>query len=135
VIFSEKKWIGVLGLLAVVAGGLFLFCFAPDKTPFYPRCAFHAMTGWDCPGCGGLRAAHYLLHGQLALALHYNALLVVALPLLLGALCYYLYCRAYKRPRPDFFRYPVVIWFVVGFILLFGVLRNLPFAPFNQLHV
>lgn len=130
-----KNMLWAAALLAVLAGGAVLFFFAPDKTPFYPRCAFHAMTGLDCPGCGALRAAHYLLHGQLALAFHYNALFVLASPLLLGALGYYLFCRASKRSAPDYFRYPVLIWVVVGAILLFGLLRNLPFKPFCLYHI
>ncbi len=132
---AAKIALWLAALLAFLAAGLLLFFFAPESVPFYPRCAFHAMTGLDCPGCGGLRAVHYLLHGQVALAFHYNALFVLASPLLLGGLGYYFFCRLARRPPPDFFHYPVLIWIGVGSILLFGLLRNLPFTPFYQFHI
>ena len=46
------------------------------------RCPVKAVTGLDCPGCGGLRMLHDLLHGRLRLATHDNPFLLVAgLPL------------------------------------------------------
>lgn len=48
----------------------------------FPRCPFLTLTGWQCPGCGSQRAAHALLHGNLAQAWGYNAVMVCALPLL-----------------------------------------------------
>lgn len=46
----------------------------------YPVCPFHALTGWQCAGCGTLRAFHQLAHGHLAAALRFNALAVLFLP-------------------------------------------------------
>ena len=40
------------------------------------------LTGWDCPGCGGLRAVNDLAHGRVDQAFHSNALFVSAIPLL-----------------------------------------------------
>ena len=41
------------------------------------------MTGWNCPGCGGLRAVNDLTHGQIDAAVHSNLLFVGLLPLVL----------------------------------------------------
>ena len=35
-------------------------------------CIFKAVTGLDCPGCGGTRAAKALLHGRLILSFFYH---------------------------------------------------------------
>lgn len=35
-------------------------------------CLFKTVTGYPCPGCGGTRAAHALLHGNLQEALYIN---------------------------------------------------------------
>ncbi|MGN6607618.1 MAG: DUF2752 domain-containing protein [Jatrophihabitans sp.] len=48
-----------------------------------PLCPFHAVTGLDCPLCGGLRAVWSALHGHLAQAWRDNALLWLAAPVLL----------------------------------------------------
>ena len=45
-------------------------------------CPFKALTGLDCPACGGLRMTHDLLNGDLAAAVVDNVFLVVALPAL-----------------------------------------------------
>src|SRR5258708_21591903 len=50
----------MLGGLA--AGSLILFNFSPTEHGFYPVCPFHALTGLQCPGCGGTRALYQFLH-------------------------------------------------------------------------
>jgi hypothetical protein len=45
-----------------------LWRFEPQGQIFFPRCTFHQVTGLLCPGCGGLRATHALLHGELLAA-------------------------------------------------------------------
>lgn len=57
-----------------------LWRFEPQGQIFFPRCTFHQVTGLLCPGCGGLRATHALLHGELLAAWRLNPLLVASLP-------------------------------------------------------
>lgn len=53
--------------------------FAVTATDLYGGgCPFRTLTSWDCPGCGATRAGLAVLHGRLILALHNNALAVVA---------------------------------------------------------
>ena len=48
-------------------------------------CPFRAVTGWDCPLCGGTRMGDALLHGDVSAAFGFNPLAVVGL-LVLGIL-------------------------------------------------
>jgi hypothetical protein len=41
-------------------------------------CPIHSLTGVFCPGCGSTRAARALLRGDLELAFHNNALLLLS---------------------------------------------------------
>ena len=50
----------------------------------FPACPFKALTGWNCPACGGLRMTHDLLHGDLAAAAVDNVFLLVGVPALLA---------------------------------------------------
>jgi Protein of unknown function (DUF2752) len=68
----------------LLAGSAVLYTFPPTEHGFYPRCIFHALTGWQCPGCGGTRALYQLLHLHVGEALRYNALVTVAAPLALA---------------------------------------------------
>lgn len=51
-------------------------------------CPFRALTGWDCPLCGGTRTGSALLHGDVAAAFASNPVALVGITLLgvVGAL-------------------------------------------------
>ena len=70
-------WLSGAALLGVLG---VLWAAEPHGQVWYPRCLLYAATGLQCPGCGGLRAAHALLHGDLAAAWHLNPLLICLLP-------------------------------------------------------
>lgn len=113
------RWL--VAISAFAAFGLIglLFLFNPAQHSFYPRCAFHQLTGWQCPGCGGLRAAHQLLHGHVLEALRLNALAVLILPLAAWWL-WRNWARGGARVRVRW------VWLFLAGLLLFGVVRNLP---------
>lgn len=88
----------------------------------FPPCMFKAVTGWNCPGCGGLRMTHDVLHGDLSAAAVDNVFLLVGLPLLaLWSLW------RVRRGRPVFT--PVVIAVVAILSVVWTVARNLPGFP------
>jgi hypothetical protein len=74
-----------------LAGSGVLYTFSPTEHSFYPICIFHALTGWQCPGCGGTRALYHLLHLHVGQALQYNALVTLLAPL---ALAWFVFCYA-----------------------------------------
>jgi len=45
-------------------------------------CPFRAVTGWDCPLCGGTRMGGALLHGDVASAFAFNPVALVGVALL-----------------------------------------------------
>ena len=88
-----------------------------------PLCPFHAITGWQCPLCGGLRCVDALVHGQWSAALHDNALLVAALPVLV-----WVWFDAWRRSRTDRPQRSVPrrgIVAVVVVLATFTIVRNL----------
>jgi hypothetical protein len=120
------KWSA--GAVATVALGVVLYFFVPGEAPFYPRCWFHTLTGWQCPGCGGLRAAHQLMHGNLAEAFRYNPLVFF---LMAGAGIWGVLegvRRVNGRDLAARFRRPLYVWLLVGVLVAFGILRNVPFG-------
>ena len=115
----------VVLMAAVLVSGAVLFFFDPAKHGFYPICLFHALTGWNCPGCGGTRAAYELLHGHLLRALHDNALFVLALAALLVRSAWWMAQRIRNKPATT--SVPVGVWWgLLVVTLLFTLLRNLP---------
>jgi hypothetical protein len=112
----------------LLAGGAVLYAFAPSEHAFYPRCIFHALTGWQCPGCGGTRALYHLLHFHLGEAMQYNALVTLLAPL---ALAYFIFwygtvLRSGSGPSLRLPRLAIVCLYVA--VLLFGAARNISFS-------
>jgi hypothetical protein len=121
----------LMACLAAVAG-LVLFCFDPRWYHFYPVCYFHKITGLLCPGCGGLRALHQLLHGHWATAFRFNPVLVVSLPILAWLGAKYGWQKARNQPASLGLR-PLWLWLSLAAVIVVSVLRNLPGAPFDML--
>ena len=114
------------GIAAAVAMAAVLFLFNPAEHSIYPRCFLKMTTGLNCPGCGGLRATHQLLHGHVREAFFLNPLFVTALPL-----AAFLAMRAgWEKITGQKFRRlmrpSTAVWIGAVVVVLFGVLRNLP---------
>ena len=127
---GSRRWRGALSVSALAVAGLaagtLLYAVDPNQPGHYPTCPFLAATGYYCPGCGTLRATHDLLHGDLAGALARNPLAVLAVPYLVLALVTWV-LRATGRPAPRSTSLPPwVLWSLLGVVLVFWVLRNLP---------
>jgi hypothetical protein len=124
------RWIWLalgFALLVVLA---VLFSFNPAHHSFYPFCAFHRVTGWQCPGCGGLRAVHHLLHGEVMTAFRFNQLVVLATPFavwfavrrwLRGPSAGKISLRAQSRWA----------WIALAVLVVFWIVRNLPLEIFR----
>ena len=76
----RRRRIGAL-VSFLFAGILLLFFFDPATAGFYPPCLFKTLLGVPCPGCGSLRAAHQLLHGNFQEAWALNPTLTIVGPL------------------------------------------------------
>ena len=105
---------------------IFLYKFNPASFAFYPPCIFHLISGLHCPGCGSLRAIHQLLRGNLAGAFGLNPLIILSLPFL----GYALFSRFKKEPLPNIFTRPFWAWLLLGIVISYWILRNIPIYPF-----
>lgn len=126
---SQLAWL-LLGAALILLASSILFLFNPAQNSFYPGCLFHRLTGWHCPGCGSLRALHHLLHARFAGAFQCNPLLILLLPVATwrAALAAGLGPRRKTPPKPVA---PSWVFLLVFTVLLFTVLRNLPFPQFS----
>jgi len=100
-----------------------------------PTCLVRLTTGFDCPGCGGTRAAWYLMHGEIGAAARHHLLFVFAVPFIVYAYVAWAAGAIFKIRLPQLrlsFRTLGIGLLVWG---VFTVLRNLPFAPFTWFYV
>lgn len=83
-----------------------------------------ALLGMACPGCGGLRATHDLVHGDVASAWAHNPLVVLALPVLLALVVRWCWDAAHRQPP-----WSPPTWLGVSsavVLLVFWAARNVP---------
>ncbi|QXJ25443.1 DUF2752 domain-containing protein [Actinomadura graeca] len=116
----------VLG--GVAAGVLVVAKVDPNEPGHYPGCPFLFLTGYYCPGCGATRLVHALAHGDVGTAFGFNPVVFLLLPVF-G----YLYVRwtvlaARGRPMQSQLLRPVAAYGLVGVLLVFWIVRNLPFG-------
>lgn len=121
---SRTRLYSTLGTGAVLAGALaWIGLGDPHSSRFgFPTCPFHALTGLYCPGCGGLRMTHDLLHGDLGAAVTDNVFLLVGLPVLL---VWILVRRSAGKPWGTT---PALVVIAVAAVS-WTVVRNLPGFP------
>jgi hypothetical protein len=99
--------------------------FWPQLAVVVPICPIHEWFGVLCPGCGGTRAVLALLHGDISKALHFNALLVMLLPLAFGFAAES-YRRAISAHEFEWPRVPAVaVYGLIAAECMFGIVRNL----------
>jgi hypothetical protein len=115
---SRVRWIAA-GCVALVA--VIVYRFDPSLHGFYPRCAFHALTGLECPGCGGTRALHQLLHGRFAEAYRLNPMLLLMAP----------FAAAGSLTDAQWTRHRWVGWAAAFLLIAWGVFRNTPFCAYR----
>lgn len=120
-------WLG-LAALAVI-----FYIPAPARNSILPKCYFHSFTGLHCPGCGSTRAVHSLFQGHFIQAIDYNIFVCIFLPFALYALIGFT-LRAWTGIRlPTRVLSARMTYIILTLILTFGILRNLPWYPFNIL--
>jgi len=131
-------WLAPIALLACMGGAVgYTLASNPAAADAgaEPTCLLKYTTGFVCPGCGGTRAAWYLLHGDLPAAARHHAIFTFAVPFLLYMYVAWAGQRLFNWKLPQLTVSPAVM---IAFISVWGVwsvLRNLPWAPFTAFYV
>ena len=114
--------------IILIVSGVFIVFIIPDFASRSAGCLFNKTTGFYCAGCGISRGVHALLRFDIIKAMHYNFLLVTTFPLsgIWLTLRYFKLKRSAEIKKYD---KPVIIFFIIT-VLLFVILRNLPFQYF-----
>jgi hypothetical protein len=126
--------------VALAAGALYVAANDPmTEGTLYLPCVVHRTTGLWCPGCGLTRGTHALLTGHPLEALSTNLFTPVVVLMVAGGWLAWT-ARSFGRPVPLWWdRLRAVSsqprWFAALLVVLvtYGVLRNIPTAPFDAL--
>jgi hypothetical protein len=117
--------------LAVLGGVVAAFGYVatvdPNTPGHYPVCPLLRYAGVYCPGCGGLRSAYAVAHGDFGAALGLNALAVAGYAAF--AVLWVVWFSRTVRGRPFTVPLrPAYVWGALAVVVVFTVVRNLPFG-------
>lgn len=118
----------VVTATAIACGCVFVGLNNPETKSFLAPCGFYAATGLYCPGCGMTRALHSVLNGNILKGIQFNAILVLALPVLMYFYVWWTMWAFTGRKMPTFTVSKKVAWALVAAAVIFAVGRNLPGA-------
>lgn len=125
---TRKAAVALLLVAALATGVGLLLVFDPNAADSpLPQCLFRLLTGLYCPGCGMTRALHALLHADAVTAWGMNPMIVLMLALL-PAMAWHQFGRQPALPA-SFSRVLMNGKAWIALLVVFGVLRNLPWAP------
>jgi hypothetical protein len=120
----------VVGLISL---GILYLLINPNEVNFFPKCLLYGVTGFYCPGCGSQRATHQLLNFNIFGVLQQNVLYFISL-LILG---YHLIMtgihKIFKKNIYNYIYHPKTPVVILVVIIIFWILRNIPYYPFNLL--
>jgi hypothetical protein len=122
------------GLLIGLTGlAVLFFILDPAKNAIFPKCAFHSLSGYYCPGCGSQRAIHSLLHLNISGVIGNNFLFLPAVLMIVYHYVHPLANRKFNWRLPNILYFKSTPWIIFAVIILFWILRNIPFYPFSVL--
>ncbi|SFS31810.1 Protein of unknown function [Lutibacter maritimus] len=105
----------------------------PTNVNFLPKCPLYVTTGIYCPGCGSQRATHYLLNLNFIGVVKQNVLYILGLCIIVYHFLIIAINAVLKKRIYNYIYHPKTPLIILIIVLLFWVLRNLPFAPFHLL--
>ena len=126
-----------IGLILLIGGAFFFYFYnfdPSDKSEPFISCPSKTLLGLNCPGCGSQRLIHNLFHLNFGEAFRYNPLLFILSPFvlyILGTMVSNLFFGTKIRVKILYQNWFVYLLF--GTIILYGILRNLPWYPFTLL--
>lgn len=125
---------------AVALGGVGVCAFvlaADPTTPggLTPPCPTRALLGFTCPGCGCARMLYSLLHGDVGAALHFNALALLALPVLVWTWLAWTLRRTGLAEPPQWQHWRWAPAVVLSAVAVWWVVRLIPGTTFANLRI
>ncbi|WP_317192999.1 DUF2752 domain-containing protein [Kaistella gelatinilytica] len=125
-IINKKNYSALLFVAFIGCGLIFYYFFNPQSNSFLLKCPFKFFTGYDCPGCGGQRALHALLHGKFRQAFSYNPLFIVAIPYVILGILFEWFGLKYSFPKVRKILYGQTAIYIIAIIIMsFFILRNI----------
>ena len=119
----------IILLVLALSFAVIYFVFDPSSALF-PKCPLYLTTGVYCPGCGSQRAFHDLIHFNLKGMIQHNILFPFGIIVVIYYFIVSIINRNRKKPITNILNFKITPIIILIIIILYWILRNLPFEPF-----
>ena len=126
----KKRIIKVISAVAILVTAGFAYMIINKYTGFYIPCVFHLVTGLYCPGCGVSGMCISIAQLDFVSAFKHNSALLVMSPLFVLLFVSIIYRYIKKGSLMTSKWQNVLIFIMIAVLLVFGVLRNIPYFSF-----
>ena len=127
------KAVSLVAVGALASACVYTAVVDPNASGAYPQCPFRLLTGADCALCGGFRATHALLTGDVVRAASQNLLVVLLAPFAVWSVIQWFAAQwGVRVPGPP--TRPWVFPALLVAAVVFSVVRNLSVGPGPWLH-
>lgn len=129
-----KKPIVIISIVIVLLLILSLYFFIdPSSTALFPKCPFLKFTGLYCPGCGSQRAFHNILKGNIITGIKHNYLFLLAFSVIGYQLIIFVINKYSSNTYQNLLHKSSITRAILIIVVLFWILRNIPYSPFTTL--
>ncbi|MBF8150537.1 DUF2752 domain-containing protein [Winogradskyella sp. F6397] len=109
------------------------FFIDPSATAFFPKCPFLSFTGIYCPGCGSQRAIHHILQGQIITGIRHNYMFLLVTVVLGYQAVIFVITKFGTKTYNNLLHKSKMTNTILVLVILFWILRNIPYFPFTEL--
>jgi len=134
--FNFQNYIKLKYFLILIFGiGLIVLYFLvnPRNVELFPKCPLYVTTGIYCPGCGSQRAIHHLLNFNFYGVVQQNILFIFGLLIIIYFWTIKGLNLIFNKKYYNYIYHPKTPIIILIFVVLFWILRNISYYPFNLL--
>ena len=130
--FNKPIYLIIIVIVLLLALSLYFFI-DPSTTSFFPKCPFESTTGLYCPGCGSQRAIHNIVRGNILEGIRHNFLFLLLISVLAYQGILFLLNKFGSKTYQNLLHKSKITKAILALVILFWILRNIPFSPFTEL--
>ena len=105
----------------------------PTSSKLFLKCLFFSISNFYCPGCGTQRAIHSFLKGDMIQGIRHNYMFILVFLVISYQATIFILDKLYSKKHLNLLHKSKTTNTIFILVILFWILRNIPYYPFREL--